>query len=142
MFGWKYIFLCENFLKLTTIPLGPAKKYCPHITGNRFTVPAELQRLANYKTYVLIHEMVHFYVGKYSLGFTSIPPESYASNICVNFDMKTSLRSPMNFQYFVGMVDNKCTEAPNPFLPPFPLPPPNMVKEELQSNSTGMIDAF
>ncbi|KAL8751411.1 MAG: hypothetical protein Q9199_006437 [Rusavskia elegans] len=142
LFGWRYLFLCEKFFTLRTAPLGPPTKYCPHIIGNRFTVPAELGRLADFQTYVLIHEMMHFYLGKDSLGWRTTPKEAYASNVCVNFDMKTSLRNPMNLQYFVAMVDNKCTEAPNPFLPPFPLPPAMVVEEQQRSNSSGTIDAF
>ncbi|KAI4227720.1 MAG: hypothetical protein L6R36_002207 [Xanthoria steineri] len=141
LFGWKYIFLCDKLFTLRPAPLAPPLKNCPHVIGNRFAVPAEMGRLADFQTYVLIHEMMHFYLLRDSLGWNSIPKESYASNVCVNFDMKTSLRNPMNLQCFVAMVDNKCTEAPNPFLPPFPLPPPKVVEEEQRSNASVTIDA-
>ncbi|KAL8922981.1 MAG: hypothetical protein Q9172_003359 [Xanthocarpia lactea] len=137
--GWRYIFICEKFFTLRVAPSGPPNRYCPHVTGNKF-VGAEMGRLADYRTYLLIHEMVHFYLGRESLGWGTTPKESYAWNVCVNFDMKTSLRNPMNFQYFVAMVEQQCTEAPNPFLPPFPLPPGMVTDEEKFGISTGALD--
>ncbi|KAL8884026.1 MAG: hypothetical protein Q9192_006942, partial [Flavoplaca navasiana] len=102
IFGWKYIFICEKYFRLSMAPLGPPLRNCPHIVGNRFVVDAEMTRLAYYQTYVLIHEMVHFYLQRDSLGLTTDPKETYASNFCVNLDTKTSLRNPMNFQFFVA----------------------------------------
>ena len=100
--GWKYIFICERYFTLGMAPLGPQLKNCPHIVGNRFVVDAEMTRLAYYQTYTLMHEMVHFYLQRDSLGLNTSPREIYASNLCVNFDTKTSLRNPMNFQFFVA----------------------------------------
>ncbi|KAL8877168.1 MAG: hypothetical protein Q9198_004769, partial [Flavoplaca austrocitrina] len=68
----------------------------------RFVVDAEMTRLAYYQTYALIHEMVHFYLQGETLGLNTDPKETYASNFCVNFDTKTSLRNPMNFQFFIA----------------------------------------
>ena len=156
--GWRYVWLCEKFFTMRVAPSGPPNRYCPHVTGNKF-VPAEMGRLGDYRTYLLIHEMVHFYLGRESLGWSTTPKESYASNVCVNFDMKTSLRNPMNFQFFVAskssltrtlpailnlyvnaVVEQQCTEAPNPFLPPFPLPPGMVADDEKFENSTGALD--
>lgn len=112
LFGWKYIFLCDKLFTLRPAPLAPPLKNCPHVIGNRFTVPAEMGRLADFQTYVLIHEMMHFYLLRDSLGWNSIPKEAYASNVCVNFDMKTSLRNPMNLQYFVASKSSQTRVLP------------------------------
>ncbi|KAL8730682.1 MAG: hypothetical protein Q9166_003874 [cf. Caloplaca sp. 2 TL-2023] len=99
--GMKYIWLCEKFFKLRITPLGPPTKNCPRVIDNQF-VKKEVPLLSDYQVYLLIHEMVHFYLGWDSLGWNTTPKEIYPSNYCVNFDMKNSLRNPMNYQYFVA----------------------------------------
>lgn len=69
-----------------------------------------------YQKYMLIHEMVHFYLGSNTLGLESKPREEYDLNKCVAFSEALSLRNPQNYQAFVAMVEQRCIEAPNPFL--------------------------
>ncbi|KAL8702972.1 MAG: hypothetical protein Q9201_003855 [Fulgogasparrea decipioides] len=114
--GFKYIFICPKFF---TLPISTTARHCPRVIDNMFERTGYL--LADYQKYSLIHEMVHFYLGRSSLGWDTNPQEMYKLNECVNLDAKNSLNNPENYQYFVAMVEQACTNAPNPFAPPFPL---------------------
>lgn len=98
--GFKWIFLCPKFFTIKPAPVGPPTKFCPRVFDNLFERKGDV--LANYQSYVLIHEMVHFYLGQSSLGWSTNPPEMYQLNQCVNMTAKDSLRSPMHWQYFVA----------------------------------------
>ena len=69
-----------------------------------------------YQKYMLIHEMVHFYQGSNTLGLQTKPREEYDLTECVRFSEALSLRNPQNYQALVAMVEQRCVEAPNPFL--------------------------
>ena len=94
-----YIFLCSNFWKADIAPR-PETKSCPSVIRNQFIGWGE--NLGNYLTYMIIHEMVHFYLGKYSLGIHTYPPEIYRINECVALDPATSALNPPNYQYYVA----------------------------------------
>ena len=46
--------------------------------------------------YMLIHEMVHFYLGTSTLGLQSKPREEYDLTECVKFSEALSLRNSQN----------------------------------------------
>ncbi|KAL8666266.1 MAG: hypothetical protein Q9202_001535 [Teloschistes flavicans] len=133
--GFKYIFLCP---KIFTLPISPRARHCPRVIDNQFERKGYL--LADYQKYILIHEMIHFYLGRSSLGWESKPLELYELNECVNFDAKNSLRNPMNYQYYIAMVEQGCNEAPNPSAPPFPLGPQALTVDENDLGHSGPID--
>ncbi|KAL8953161.1 MAG: hypothetical protein Q9222_000982 [Ikaeria aurantiellina] len=137
---FKYVFICERFFTLKISPVGPPTRNCPRVIDNEFERKGYL--LADYQKYLLIHELVHFYLGQSSLGFNTNPPEMYRLNECVNMDAKNSLNNPMNYQYFIAMVEQGCTDAPDPFQPPFPLPPKALREESVNQTSPGTIDLY
>ncbi|KAL9029688.1 MAG: hypothetical protein Q9196_002096 [Gyalolechia fulgens] len=98
--GYQWVFLCKKFFTLNIAPVGPPPKLCPRVAGNAFAGGGA--SLANYQSYALIHEMVHFYLGHSSLGLNTKPKEMYELNRCVNMTAKDSLRSPMNWHYFIA----------------------------------------
>ncbi|KAL8900392.1 MAG: hypothetical protein Q9207_005721, partial [Kuettlingeria erythrocarpa] len=98
--GEKYVFLCKKFFTDKISPVGPPTKFCPRVIDNMFEPKGYL--LADYQKYVLIHELVHFYLGRSSLGWTTNPKEKYRLNECVDMDPKNSLKNPMHWQYFVA----------------------------------------
>ncbi|KAL8712958.1 MAG: hypothetical protein Q9220_002816 [cf. Caloplaca sp. 1 TL-2023] len=155
--GFKYVFLCEKFFTLKIAPIGPPTRNCPRVVNNEFERTG--YRLADYQKYVLIHEMVHFYLGQSSLGFDTDPQEMYYLNQCVNLDAKDSLDNPMNYQYFVAsefslagfytavlmkgsVVEQGCTDAPDPFQPPFPLSSEALQGESKNHTSPGPVDMY
>ncbi|KAL8653760.1 MAG: hypothetical protein Q9210_001913 [Variospora velana] len=98
----KYIFICESYFNMTMSPIGPPAKYCVPVIENKFSGRAD--RLGDYQKYLLIHELVHFYLGRPSLGWSTNPKETYRINQCVNMDPKNSLKNPMHYQYFVASM--------------------------------------
>ena len=92
-----YIFLCPFFW--SKLP-APTRQNCPRVIHNRFVGNWIL--LTDYKIYILIHEMVHFYLGEQSLTLNTFPTEQYQLNECVALDKTDSLRNPSNYQYYIA----------------------------------------
>ena len=92
-----YIFLCSSLWGMT---IAPEKNTCPSVKRNRFIGGGET--LSMYLIYFVIHEMVHFYLGKASLGIGTDPPETYPINHCVALDPLDSAHNPQNYQFYVA----------------------------------------
>ena len=105
--GVSYIFLCPAFWR---VPVQPTFSDCPSVRKNQWAGPGI--SLANYQTYLLVHEMVHFYLGLSSLGAHTVPKEVYPINDCVGLNSYNSLHNPQNYQYYVARrvfkFPNKC----------------------------------
>ena len=97
--GSSYLFLCPRFWINDIAPI-PQKDTCPSVVRNQFLGSGEV--LGVYMTYMVIHEMVHFYLGQYSLGPFTYPPETYLINECVALDPSHSALNPQNYQYYVA----------------------------------------
>ena len=67
--------------------------------------------------YMLIHEMVHFYLGSTTLGLQSKPRQECDLTERVKLPEALSLWNPQKYQAFVAMVERRCIEAPNSFIP-------------------------
>lgn len=112
--GSSYIFLCSSFWRGD---IAPEKSACPSVRRNQFLGGGEA--LSMYLTYLIIHEMAHFYLGKASLGAFTDPPEIYPINDCVALDPLNSVHNPQNYQFYVAMAQQGCTNVPDPDRPPF-----------------------
>ena len=95
--GSSYILICPYFWSMQP---SPHRSFCPTVMHNRFVGKWNL--LSDYKIYVLIHEMVHFYLGIDSLSMITVPPEQYELNHCVALDRRDSLRNPTNYQHYIA----------------------------------------
>ena len=100
--GYKYVFLCPGYFTYPISPIGPPGRNCPTVDKNEFRYDRNLERLVDVQKYMLLHELVHIYLGKATLGGRTVPKEEYDANLCVDFDQKLSLRNPMNYQFFVA----------------------------------------
>ena len=78
----------------------PPRSFCPTVKRNRFV--GEQTLLSEYRTYVLIHEMLHFYLGINTLSPSTVPREQYELNDCVALDKQDSLRNPANYQNYIA----------------------------------------
>ena len=76
------------------------KSTCPSVRNNQFIGGGEA--LSMYLTYLVIHEMVHFYLGKASLAAFTDPPEIYPINECVALDPLNLVHSPQSYQFYVA----------------------------------------
>lgn len=99
--GYKFVFLCPLYFTFPISPIGPLGRNCLKVESNEFD-DGNLERLVNVQKYALLHELVHFYLGRETLGGETVPREEYDPNECVNFVEKFSLRNPMNYQFFVA----------------------------------------
>ena len=107
--GGSYIFLCPSFWTLRPAPVMPM---CPAVLDNLW--PYQVEMVACYMTYVLIHEMIHLYLGKNSLRTDTSPPETYPANNCVGLSARSSLLNPQNFQIYVASkISNVTMNARN-----------------------------
>ena len=95
--GSSYIVICPVFW---SVEPWPSRSFCPTVIHNRFVGNGAL--LSGYKTYILIHEMVHFYLGMNSLAMDTAPPEQYELNACVTLDKLNSIRNPANYQHYIA----------------------------------------
>ena len=95
--GASYIFLCPHFWQYE---IAPRQKICPSVRYNQFLGRGD--PLSLYMTYIVIHEMVHFYLGWDSLGPDSHPPELYSINDCVGLDPLDSVHNPPNYHFYVA----------------------------------------
>ena len=103
VYGGRYIFLCPKFW---LGEMAPAISTCPPVSANRWTDGAAY--MASYQTYVLIHELAHFYLGLESLGTFTVPSEIYPMNDCVGLGPAMSYRNPQNYQYYVACEKPPC----------------------------------
>ena len=98
--GASYIFLCPRFWQYQ---IAPRKSNCPSVIYNQFfSRGTSGDPLSLYMTYMVIHEMVHFYLGSDSLGPGTYPPEIYPINGCVGLDPLDSVHNPPNYQFYVA----------------------------------------
>ena len=95
--GSSYILICPFFWSMQP---WPPRSFCPNVIHNRFV--GKRASLSDYKTYILIHELVHFYLGLNTLSLITVPPEQYELNDCVALDRFNSLRNPANYQHYLA----------------------------------------
>lgn len=118
----RYIFLCDFFFERPVTPPSidshssqPADT-CLRV-DRRFNAFVGFGNVVClYQKYMLIHEMMHFYLESKTLRLQSTPREEYDLTKCVKFFETLSLRNSQNYQAFVTMVEQRCIETPNPFI--------------------------
>ena len=101
-FGTAYIWFCPRFFNLPTKPTDLTGRNCPIVEDNRFA--GNEARLILYQTYVVIHELVHFYLQTHSLSGTTNPPEQYGLDGCVSLVPLHSLHNPTSYQSYIASM--------------------------------------
>ena len=100
MGGTPYIFLCPALFKISAVPPAGTTAACPPVTMNSFGVLSPVFSL--YLSYMLIHELVHFYLPSHGLGPYTYPAEQYDLNPCVGLDPISSLLNPNNYIVYIA----------------------------------------
>ncbi|MCJ1482537.1 hypothetical protein MMC06_002703 [Schaereria dolodes] len=108
------IYLCSAFLALPERPTG---RNCPSIDTISNTFQGNNKTFFQYQTYVVVHELVHYYSEGQDLDLASDPPETYDWNACVALSAEASIRNPNNFKIYVAAVQQGCTDFPIPPVP-------------------------
>ena len=96
--GTAYIFLCPAFF---IQPSMSKHKYCPFVMNNEFYGdPAIFYQ--KYQTYILLYQLVRFYLGRNALADDTTPREQLDWNNCVGLDTVASVLNPTNFQVYIA----------------------------------------
>ena len=159
-----FIFFCPSFFHFPDIPADLSTRSCPEVKDNSWA--KNERNLYEYQTYVVIHELVHFYLQSHSLSGITTPPEQYGIDGCVALSPLNSLHNPTNYQAYVSskfivvlhkclevhltfltaVVQHGCTQSPDPYRPPYIMPDRELatvpglnisyMNEQISQNST------
>lgn len=92
-----YTFLCPAFFVQPQV----STFHCPSITDNTFSGdPGLFYR--NYQTYILLYQLIRFYLGDNALTSRSDPREQLDWNDCVRLDTLNSILNPTNLQIYTA----------------------------------------
>ena len=98
--GTAYIWLCPRFFDQPTKPQDLTGRDCPIVVNNAFR--GEERRFMGYQNYILIHEMVHFYLQSKSLTGTTMPTEAYGFDSLLELLPLDALHNPTSYQAYVA----------------------------------------
>lgn len=99
-FTTAYIWICPNFFRIPTKPNDIKGRDCPIVRDNQFIGHAA--HFLDYQTYIVIHELVHFYLQSQSLTGITYPLEQYSLNNCVALIPLHSLHNPTSYQAYIA----------------------------------------
>ena len=74
---------------------------CPWVTNNRFSGDSYLF-YRNYQTYILLYQLIRFYLGDNALTSHTDPTEELDWNDCVRLNTLTSVINPTNLQIYIA----------------------------------------
>ena len=96
--GTQYIFICRAFF---VQPPTSTKDHCPSVTDNQFSGdPGIFYR--NYQTYIMLYQLIRFYLGDNALTGDTDPTEQLDWNACVRLNMLDSVLNPTNLQIYIA----------------------------------------
>ena len=96
--GTTYTFLCPAFF---VQPPVPTEDHCPSVTNNRFSGDPGIF-YQNYQTFILIYQLIRFYLGDNALTNHTDPQEQLDWNDCVRLKTLDSFLNPTNFQIYIA----------------------------------------
>lgn len=96
--GTTYTFLCPAFF---TQPPASTKKNCPSVTDNRFSGDSGIF-YRNYQTYIMLYQLIRFYLGDNALTGHTDPKEQLDWNSCVSLSALNSVLNPTNLQIYTA----------------------------------------
>ena len=96
--GTAYIFLCPT---LFVQPTTTTQSYCPSLVDNKFAGDAG-SFYQNYQTYILLYQLIRFYLGHNALDDTTNPKEQLDWNRCVGLSLLDSVLNPTNLQIYIA----------------------------------------
>ena len=96
--GGRSVVFCPSFWG---IPTAPTSRFCMGVTPQN-TWDGTAAPMARFQKYLIAHELIHVYLGKSSLGISTVPHEVYAPRDCMILAPADQLRNPENFQYYIA----------------------------------------
>ena len=101
----RYISLCSRFWSqpIDLLPGREKSEVCPIILENNTWDELDSRiSLIMVQKYLLVHEMVHYYLERGGLGYSTKPKEVYSANLCNRLGDKDRLKNANNYEYYVG----------------------------------------
>lgn len=96
--GTIYTFLCPAFF---VQPPTSTRIHCPSVKDNKFSGDAGIFYL-NYQTYILLYQLIRFYLGDNALTSHTDPKEQLNWNHCVRLNTLNSVLNPTNLQIYTA----------------------------------------
>ena len=93
-----YTFLCPAFFVQPRISIA---NHCPILVANRFSGDPGIF-YQNYQTYIMLYQLIRFYLGHNALTSYTDPKEQLDWNDCVQLNMLDSVLNPTNLQIYVA----------------------------------------
>ncbi|KAL6716397.1 hypothetical protein ACLMJK_005963 [Lecanora helva] len=113
------IFVCPDFFKKTLAPQpSRGSSGCPKTINNQF-IGDENAFYKAYQTYILLYQLIRFYLRSKGLGPATVPREAFDWNVCVSYSARASIVNPTNILLYIAMVEQRCSAEPDPKFPPF-----------------------
>lgn len=92
-----YTFLCPAFFVQPQV----STYHCPSVTDNTFSGDSGLF-YQKYQTYILLYQLIRFYLGDNALTSYSDPKEQLDWNDCVRLDTLSSVLNPTSLQIYIA----------------------------------------
>ena len=93
-----YTFLCPAFFIL---PPMSTRKHCPSVTNNKFSGDSGAF-YGNYQSYILLYQLIRFYLGHNALTRHTDPKEQLDWNACLCLNTVDSVLNPTNLQIYIA----------------------------------------
>ena len=93
-----YTFLCPAFFILPPMSTG---NHCPSVTNNKFSGDSGVF-YGNYQSYILLYQLIRFYLGHNALTPHTDPKEQLDWNACLCLNMLDSVLNPTNLQIYIA----------------------------------------
>ncbi|MCJ1476261.1 hypothetical protein MMC13_004927 [Lambiella insularis] len=102
------IVLCPYF---SSLDVAPTRNDCAKLNKARSRLSYS-KIGGNTQFSVILHELVHLYLGQPSLGNPGLPAEKYKVNPVMSLPPSQSAINPANYVFFVGNLVAGCTDFP------------------------------
>ena len=93
-----YTFLCPAFF---VQPPKSTRNHCPSVTNNKFSGDPGIF-YGNYQTYILLYQLIRFYLGDNALTRHTDPKEQLYWNACLCLNLLDSVLNPTNLQIYIA----------------------------------------
>ena len=96
--GTTYTFLCPAFF---VQPPMSTRSHCPAVSKNAFHGDPGIF-YGNYQTYIMLYQLIRFYLGDNALTIETSPKEQLDWNTCVGLSTVDSVLNPTNLQIYIA----------------------------------------
>ena len=93
-----YTFMCPAFF---VQPPMSTRNRCPSVTNNKFSGDSGVF-YGNYQIYIILYQLIRFYLGRNALTRNTVPQEQLDWNACLCLNSLDSVLNPTNLQVYIA----------------------------------------